>query len=342
MQIQLTDKQKSELEKQHKIERDKHVSDRMKAVLLYSENWDLHKIGQVLRVHPATIRRYLEDYLTESKLKPGNGGSNSKLSKVQTKELIVHLETQTYLRVCDICHYVREHYGVDYTVSGMTSWLKQYKFVYKKPKKVPAKVDEEKQKVFIQYYEQLKAKTPETEPILFIDSVHPTMETRASSGWIRKGQEKHIATTASRTRLNITGALHLQSMTLTHANYDTINAVSLIDFLTRLKAAYPTATKLHIILDQAGYHRSEEASNFAENNNIVFHFLPAYSPNLNSIERLWKVMNEYVRNNRFFKSAKEFREQIFGFLNDTFPQISEELKARINDNFHVIKLQNTL
>ena len=53
-------------------------------------------------------------------------------------------------------------------------------------------------------------------------------------------------------------------------------------------------------------------------------------------------MNEYVRNNRFFKSAKEFREQIFGFLNDTFPQISEELKARINDNFHVIKLQNTI
>lgn len=342
MQIQLTDKQKSELEKRHKIERDKHVSDRMKAVLLYSEHWSLEQIGQVLRAHPATIRRYLDDYLHEAKLKPGNGGSNSKLSKVQTKELIIHLETQTYLRVCDICHYIREHYGVDYTVSGLTSWLKHYKFVYKKPKKVPAKVDEEKQKAFIQYYEQLKAKTPETEPILFIDSVHPTMETRASSGWIRKGQEKHIATTASRTRLNITGALHLQSMTLTHANYDTINAVSLIDFLTRLKAAYPMAPKLHIILDQAGYHRSEDASNFAENNNIVFHFLPAYSPNLNSIERLWKVMNEYARNNRCFKSAKEFREQIFGFLNDTFPQISEALKTRINDNFHVLTLQNAI
>ena len=54
MQIQLTDKQKSELEKQHKIERDKHVSDRMKAVLLYSEKWDLHKIGQVLRVRSAS------------------------------------------------------------------------------------------------------------------------------------------------------------------------------------------------------------------------------------------------------------------------------------------------
>jgi transposase len=336
MQIKLTDEQKAQLEKRHKVERDKQVCDRIKAVLLCAENWALDKIGQALRLHHATVRRHLEDYLNEAKLKPANGGSDSKLSKAQARELITYLETETYFRVCDICQYVSERYGIDYTIAGMTSWLKQYKFVYKKPKKVPAKADEEKQKAFIQYYEELKAKTPATEPILFIDSVHPTMETRAASGWIRKGQEKQIATTASRTRLNITGAIHLQSMTVTHANYDTINALSLIDFFTQLKAVYPMAPKLHIILDQAGYHRSEEVSGFAENNNIMLHFLPAYSPNLNSIERLWKVMNERVRNNHCFQSAKEFRERIFGFFTDILPQISESLKFRINDNFHVI------
>ncbi|MCU7835366.1 MAG: hypothetical protein KZQ83_08935 [gamma proteobacterium symbiont of Taylorina sp.] len=31
---------------------------------------------------------------------------------------------------------------------------------------------------------------------------------------------------------------------------------------------------------------------------------------------MWKVMNEKVRNNRCFHSAKEFREQINYFLND--------------------------
>ena len=34
MRFQLTDKQKVELEKQHEVERDKHIADRMKAVLL--------------------------------------------------------------------------------------------------------------------------------------------------------------------------------------------------------------------------------------------------------------------------------------------------------------------
>lgn len=72
MQIQLTAKQKSRLEKQHEIEQDGPKSDRMKAVLLRSENWELEKIGQVLRVDKATVVRYLKDYFNEEKLHAAN------------------------------------------------------------------------------------------------------------------------------------------------------------------------------------------------------------------------------------------------------------------------------
>ena len=72
MQIQLTTKQKSELEKQHEFEQDGPKSDRMKAVLLRSENWDLDKIGQILRVDKATVLSYLEDYFNEEKLHAAN------------------------------------------------------------------------------------------------------------------------------------------------------------------------------------------------------------------------------------------------------------------------------
>ncbi len=46
-----------------------------------------------------------------------------------------------------------------------------------------------------------------------------------------------------------------------------------------------------MILDQAGYHKSGEVTVFAEQNGIKLHYLPAYSPNLNPIERLWKVID---------------------------------------------------
>ena len=48
-------------------------------------------------------------------------------------------------------------------------------------------------------------------------------------------------------------------------------------------------------------------------------------------------MNEKVRNNRFFKSSKDFKEAINQFFEDILPNIGHELNDRINDNFELLK-----
>ena len=90
-------------------------------------------------------------------------------------------------------------------------------------------------------------------------------------------------------------------------------------------------------MDQAGYHRTEEVRKFAQENAIELHYLPPYSPNLNPIERLWKFMNEKVRNNEFFASAKAFRTAIRDFFRVKILEEKEALKSRITDNFQIIK-----
>ena len=65
---------------------------------------------------------------------------------------------------------------------------------------------------------------------------------------------------------------------------------------------------------------------------FILYFSP-YSPNLNPTERLWKVINEEVRNSRFFESVKEFRREIIDFFNATWPIIAMSMTDRINDNF---------
>jgi len=94
-----------------------------------------------------------------------------------------------------------------------------------------------------------------------------------------------------------------------------------------------TRGSIHLILDGAGYHRADKVKEKAEELNIKLHFLPPYSPNLNPIERLWKVMNEHARNNRYFESAKEFRQSIRDFFDVTLPDITDSLNSRVNDNF---------
>ena len=89
--------------------------------------------------------------------------------------------------------------------------------------------------------------------------------------------------------------------------YKTINRDAVVDTLVQLRNQHGSKGAIHLILDQAPYHRAQEVKDKANELNINLVYLPPYSPNLNLIERLWKVMNEHVRNNVYFKSAKYFK-----------------------------------
>ncbi|GAK85907.1 mobile element protein [Vibrio ponticus] len=124
-----------------------------------------------------------------------------------------------------------------------------------------------------------------------------------------------IETTGNRSRLNIIGALNLSNIGATNVHdYENINSDSTVPFFCELRNSYPLAHKLHIILDGAGYHRGDLVKDATFVLNIELHYLPPYSPNLNPIERLWKVMNEKTRNNVYFKRKRGFKATIDHFF----------------------------
>lgn len=334
--LHLEPEEKAYLEGEHAAQNNGKERDRLKAILLRSEGWTVPQISQALRLHQTTIIRHIEEY-KKGKLKNESGGSSGQLTEEQTQELIAHLETNTYHHNHEIVLYVKEHFGITYTVPGMHKWLHRNGFSYKKPKGLPHKAEPELQKQFMAEYEHLKEEVGSDEPILFMDSVHPTQATKLAYGWIRTGKIKYVGTTASRTRLNIVGAIQLGHIAeAITSQYETINGESIIDFMDKIRSKYDLKI-VHLILDQAGYHRSLLVAEHAEALNIKLHFLPPYSPNLNPIERLWKVMNEQVRNNRFFKGTNDFKEAINGFFDDILPSIGNTLNGRINDNFQMLK-----
>ena len=258
--------------------------------------------------------------------------------RIQTIHFIEHLTENTYAHTYQIVTYIKEAFGLSYTVSGMNKWLHHHGFSYKQPKGVPHKFDEAKQQAFIEAYEALKASCGENESIIFIDAVHPTLSTKISHGWIRTGQDKMLETTGNRGRLNIIDALKLSNIGATIvSSYERIKSENIIHFFGKLRESYPLSHKLHIILDGAGYHRSDLVKNVAFVLNIELHYLPFYSPNLNPIERLWKVMNEKSRNNVYFKTKHDFKAAIDQFFTVTLPEIADSLTSRINDNFQVLK-----
>jgi transposase len=322
--------------KQHKQERDGRIRDRIKAVILRDEDWTHAAIAEALLISEEGVRQHLLDYEASGKLKPENGGSTGFLSEMQTAELLAHLDTHLHVKASEIVAHVQEKYGIRYSVRGMTDWLKRHDFTFHQPCGVPAKADAGAQQAFVAEYENIKKTLGDDDQIVFIDGVHPSHAVRFVRGWIRKGVRKEIPTNGSQRRLNILGALNLQTMTLYRQEYDTLNSDAAIAFLTLLLAAQPLGL-LHIILDRGRYFYCEAVWAFAAANpRLRLHYLPPYSPNINAIEPTWKIMHEYTTNNRYHAHFKDFTEAIRNFFDVIFPQKSRDWTDRLTDNFRII------
>jgi len=124
--------------------------------------------SKVLLLSDEGIRKHISDYHEENKLKPENGGSSSKLSFAQEKELIMHLEVNNYVYARDIALHIENNYGVKYTIAGVIKLLYRLGFSYKKPKLIPGKLDLAKQEEFKLQYSLLKGNLKEDESIYFI------------------------------------------------------------------------------------------------------------------------------------------------------------------------------
>ena len=331
----LTLQERENLILRHRKERDKRICDRIKAVLAYDDGYNYSEIARILLLDDETIHRHIDDYRQDNKLSTSNGGSESKLTDRESFKLKEHLQHITYLYVKDICQYVKHQYNLKYSVSGMTKWLHAQDFCYKKPHAVPAKADKVQQVKFIRFYKRLKTKAGKRDPIYFVDSVHPQHQTQLAYGWILKGQRKAVATTARQYRLNFMGGICLNKHRFIYKQAEKIDADGIASFLVELRKNHPEKCIIHVIWDNAGYHRDNNIKKFAKDLEIKLHYLPPYSPNLNPVERVWKLMHESVRYNKYYGKFSEFADATLGF----FKSIGRKkilLRSRITDNFQLL------
>ena len=170
----------------------------------------------------------------------------------------------------------------------------------------------------------------------FADSTHPMLNPILSSGWIRKGQEFDIKTNSGRQRVNINGAIELNTLNVVSRSCKKVNGRSMCDLLRAIRLRHPKARRICLILDNAPYNKSNRVRDLALELRIKILYLPPYSPNLNPIERLWKFMKKKVMANRYYPDIETFQRELMLFLRGIRKHKSE-LSTLITDNFHIVK-----
>ncbi len=147
--------------------------------------------------------------------------------------------------------------------SGLIALLHRLGMEHRKPKAVSRKLDPAKQAAFIKAYENLLNHLADDEAVLFGDAVHPTHAVRPVGCWAPKEIPVAVAQTSGRQRLNIHGAIDLESGQTRMLEALTVDAASTIMLLTAIEAMYPGKRMIHLFLDNARYHHAKRVQALA-------------------------------------------------------------------------------
>ena len=340
--VSLSDEQRMALEaicRRRKV--DALVWKRARAFLLLDAGEDTGTVCRILDIGPTVLREWrfafaraglsflgLKDY----------GQRQGHLSVEQERVLKDHFAEHPARNVDEVCAYVLSEYGQSYSTSGAAKLMRRLGFEYKKPQLLPAQADEAKQEAFIARYEALMRELGLNEMVVFSDAVHPEHQSRPAHGWFPKGQKTALKAASGRKRLNIQGALDLETFQFTFVEGEKINAETTRAMLEKLESNNPTMTAIHVFVDNARYHHAKVLQPWLDSpdRKVKLHFLPAYAPHLNPIERLWGVMHKWVTHNHHFKTFEQFTEAIFEFFRKTLPDRWREFRDTVTDNFRVI------
>lgn len=339
MQRFLSGEQIGILQEAHHSCRLRKSADRIKAVLLLNDGFSYEKVAQILMLDDITIRRYekqFESVGVDGLIECRYFGRHQTLTKMQEIGLTTHLRKDTYQTVKEIVIYVQKHYHKSYSVEGMTHLLHRIGFVYKKTKQVPGKVNLEKQEIFKKEYALLKQNKKKNDRIYFVDASHPQHNNMPFYGWIYKGETKTIKANTGRKRLNLNGALNLEDMNITVLSEKTIDTEAVKRLIDEIEKKQVKG-KIHLLMDNASYNHSYELKDFIKcHPRVYLKYFPAYSPNLNIIERLWKFFHTKHRN-RYFEKFKEFEKEVLRFFK-TIHRYDSELKTLLTDSFQTISI----
>ena len=334
----LTDQELHDLQVLHRELTNKREADRVKAVLSLSSGWTPSQVAEILLIDRTTVRRYFRDFkkggvrrLLENNYQRHRGY----LSSSQEKKLDEYLQTHLHITAKSVAAYVKERWKIGYTERGMTELLHRLGYVYKKPKLVPGKADAQAQEAFIEEYEKLKENKGKDDVILFMDAVHPQHNPVMANGWIKQGKNFQICSNTGRKRLNINGAVSIETMSMVMRFDDTINAESTIKLFEQIEQKNPKAEKITVICDNARYYRSKLVRDFLENSRIEIMFLPPYAPNLNLIERYWKYFKKIILYNRYYETFNEFKKSCEHFFDNTDAHESS-LRSLLAEDFQII------
>jgi transposase len=291
---------RQEIERRRRKTHDKRIAQRLSAVLWVDQGQSQHEVADLLGVTERQVRKWLRTYRTqglEALCTLHHQGDPGKLRAAQIERLKAEVATGRFLAAQQICDWIDETFHVTYTPRGVRDLLHRIGVSYHKTTGFFWKANPAKQEEFLHTHERQKREADGRKTRrYFVDACHPVWGVEMLYRcWLLVGQRFLVGVGGGRKRLNILGAYcpedhEYLDLRLTR---DNINGQQFVNLLRLLRASHPETEKFILYLDNAKYYHAAVVQEWLARH-PEFHLepLPAYSPNLNLIERLWKFLRK--------------------------------------------------
>src|SRR5277367_1257649 len=211
---------------------EQRLARRANAVLLLDDGWSCERAAKALYLDDDTIRGWRKTYDeagVEGLRRFEAGGSAGLLSQAQEEELVVYVSQALPRSTREVGVFIEQVFGVVYeSRSGLIALLHRLGLVYKRPTTIGRRLDGLEQQAFIDAYEKLLNSLGPDEATLFVDAVHPTHAARSVGCWAPAGEPLAVRQTSGRERLNIHGALDLETGKTAMIEVESVDALSTI------------------------------------------------------------------------------------------------------------------
>lgn len=145
----------------------------------------------------------------------------------------------------------------------------------------------------------------------FVDAAHFVFGTYLCSLWCRV--RLWIPAASGRQRFNVLGAYDpISREMISITNTESVNTETMCDLVQLIERTNRRRKRIPItlVLDNARYQRNSWVKQVAEEYGIELLFLPSYSPNLNLIERYWRLIKKEALYGRYYANFAAFRAGI--------------------------------
>lgn len=311
------------------------VQIKMSALWLKSQGLSHREIVRLTGISPNTLRKYLQDYLSGGieKLKKINfNRPTSKLTEHKQK-IEDYFRSQPPASINEAIAKIEEVTGIKRSPTQVRLFLKSIGMRCLKVGFVPGKADPDVQDDFKkkELLPRLEEAKMGKRAVFFMDASHFVMG--AFLGWVWCFKRIFIKSPSGRKRFNVLGALNAithEIITVTNETY--INAESICELLRKL-AALKLSIPITIVCDNARYQKCKLVQELADALEIELLYLPSYSPNLNLIERLWKLVKKQCLYSKYYPEFSEFKTAISSFIDKAHLTHTKELNSLLRLRF---------